>query len=230
MTSGDSEQHHYFDPSPTVPSQPREVRLDLVDLSLRLATDRGVFSADRVDPGTRVLLGEAPPPSPTSTNLADLGCGYGPIALTLATRAPQATVWAIDVNERARELCAANAAEAGLDNVRVVAPDEVGADVRFDAIYSNPPIRIGKAALHELLARWLSRLDEHGRAWLVVQKHLGADSLARWMTDQGWPTSRIASRQAYRVLEVSARPGAADMGAADMGAADMGAAGEEPTR
>ena len=180
------------------------MRLDLDDLTLRLTTDRGVFSMERVDPGTRVLLAEAPRPAAAMRHLADVGCGYGPIALVLATRAPHATVWAIDTNERARELCALNAEAAGLGNVRVVAPGDVPADVRFDGIWSNPPIRIGKDALHELLTQWLGSLAPGGHAWLVVQKHLGADSLARWLADAGWPTRRLASRQAYRVLEVDA--------------------------
>ena len=185
------------------------MRLDLPDVSFDLQTDRGVFSSGRVDPGTKVLLLEAPPPPPAG-DLLDLGCGYGPIALTLASRAPGATVWAVDVNERALALTAANAAAAGLANVRVAAPDEVPADVRFRAIWSNPPVRIGKAALHDLLARWLDRLADDGRAVLVVQKHLGSDSLHRWLEQQGWPVTRRASRMAYRVLDITpaADPGA----------------------
>lgn len=194
----------YFSASPTVGSQRREVRLDLVDGTLQLWTDRGVFSADRVDPGTRVLLAEAPSPPPGATHLADVGCGYGPIALTMARRSPDALVWAIDVNERARELCRLNAERNGVENVAVVAPDEVPPGVRLDGLWSNPPIRIGKPALHELLQRWLGALTPAGRAWLVVQKHLGADSLAAWLTAQGWPTDRRTSRQGYRVLEVRA--------------------------
>lgn len=194
----------YFTAAPSSASQRREVRLDLDDLSLVLTTDRGVFSMDRVDPGTRVLLAEAPRPAPSMLHLADVGCGYGPVALVLAHRAPQATVWAIDTNERARELCALNAERAGLTNIRVVAPDEVPDDVVFDGIWSNPPIRIGKAQLHDLLTQWLGALAPGGTAWLVVQKHLGADSLARWLDEAGWPTTRLASRQAYRVLEVGA--------------------------
>lgn len=185
-------------------SAPREVALHLPDLSLALRTDRGVFAAGGVDPGTKVLLLEGPP-VPATGALLDLGCGYGPIALALATRAPGATVWAVDVNERARDLCRANAATAGLPNLVVATPDDVPPDVRFAAIWSNPPIRIGKAALHALLLRWLDRLDEGGTAALVVQKHLGADSLARWLGEQGWATRRRASRQGYRVLEVGPR-------------------------
>lgn len=199
--AADAQQPHYFSPAPATPSRPSTVRLDLPDLSLQLRTDRGVFSGGRIDPGTKLLLLEAPPP-PDAGDVLDLGCGYGPIALTLATRAPHATVWAVDVNERALSLTRANAEAAGLDNVRVAAPDAVPADVRFGAIWSNPPVRVGKAALHGLLDRWLPRLDAGGSALLVVQKHLGADSLHRWLQDQGWRVERRTSRMGYRLLAV----------------------------
>ena len=178
------------------------MRLTLPDLTIDLATDRGVFSRDGIDPGTKLLLLDAPPPAPTG-DLLDLGCGYGPIAVTMARRSPGATVWAVDVNRRALDLVAANATSAGVDNVRVAEPDEVPDDVRFATIWSNPPIRIGKAALHELLLRWLARLAPDGRAVLVVQKHLGADSLLRWLEDAGHPTTRLESRLGYRLLEVA---------------------------
>jgi 16S rRNA G1207 methylase RsmC len=194
---------HYFDAEPASRSDPRDVELTLPDLSLRLTTDRGVFAADAVDPGTKLLLLEAPAPQGACTVL-DLGCGYGVIAITLARRAPEATVWAVDPNERARALCEANAARAGVaDRVHVCPPDGVEAAVRFDAIYSNPPIRIGKAALHDLLQHWLGRLSPQGVAYLVVQKHLGSDSLARWLSESGWRVTRLVSRRAYRVLEVA---------------------------
>jgi 16S rRNA (guanine1207-N2)-methyltransferase len=192
---------HYFDADPTVASTPSSVRLDLPDRSLTLATDRGVFSGERVDPGTKYLLLEAPAPPATGT-FVDLGCGYGPIACTLAARAPGATVWAVDVNRRALELCARNAAALGLDNVRAVDAADMPADLAVDLLWSNPPIRIGKAALHELLLTWLRRLAPEGVALLVVQKHLGADSLQRWLDEEGWTTTRLGSRTGYRLLEV----------------------------
>ncbi|WP_344946290.1 class I SAM-dependent methyltransferase [Actinomadura miaoliensis] len=195
---------HYFASRPEAASRRRTVDLVLPDLHLRLETDSGMFSPDRVDPGTRILLETVPPPPATGTHL-DLGCGYGPIALTLATRSPQANVWGVDVNRRALELAEQNATSAGLDNVRFCLADEIDPGLRYDAIWSNPPIRIGKKALHDLLLTWLPRLTPGGRAHLVVQKHLGSDSLQRWLNDQGFPTERIASRSAYRVLAVSAR-------------------------
>jgi 16S rRNA (guanine1207-N2)-methyltransferase len=195
----------YFEPTPQVPSRPTSVTLALADMTLALATDRGVFAASAIDAGTRLLLLDAPAP-PTDGHVLDLGCGYGPIACTLARRAPAATVWALDVNERALALCAANAKANEIGNVRAVLADEVPADVRFAAIWSNPPIRIGKAALHTLLTTWLARLTPDGCAVLVVQRHLGADSLAVWLCTQGYAVDRIASRQGYRLLLV--RPAA----------------------
>lgn len=193
----------YFEEQPAVTSAEREVTFAVDGRTLRVLTDRGVFSYGAIDAGTALLIKQAPPPPATGTFL-DLGCGSGAIALALAQRSPAARVIAVDVNERARELCARSAALNGLGNVEVAAPDAVDADVRFDLIWSNPPIRIGKPALHELLQRWLGCLTPDGAAVLVVQKHLGSDSLQRWLTDQGWPTDRIAASKGYRLLR--ARP------------------------
>ena len=190
----------YFDPSPSVASDTVTFDVVLADVAFALTTDRGVFSHGHVDAGTGLLLRVAPPPPPTG-DLLDLGCGAGPIALTLALRAPGATVWAVDVNARARELTAGNAERNGIDNVRVAAPDDVPAGVAFSAIWSNPPIRIGKAALRGLLLEWLARLTPAGTAAMVVQKHLGADSLQAWLAAEGYPTERLVSRQGFRVLE-----------------------------
>ena len=121
----------------------------------------GIFSPGGLDKGTAVLLDEAPEPPATGTFL-DLGCGWGPIALSLALRSPAATVWALDVNERALDLTRRTAAALGLDGVRATTADGIPDDVRFDLIWSNPPIRVGKAVLHELLRTWLPRLAPGG--------------------------------------------------------------------
>lgn len=171
----------------------------LPDAQFTLRTDRGVFGYDRVDQGTKSLLLDAPLPSPTG-HLLDLGCGTGAIALTMAHRSPEATVWAVDVNERARDLCRANAERNGCTNVQVASPDEVPDHVRFATIWSNPAIRIGKPALHAMLTRWLSRLEGDGTAVMVVHKHLGSDSLQRWLGEQGYPTERLGSSSGFRLL------------------------------
>jgi 16S rRNA (guanine1207-N2)-methyltransferase len=196
---------HYFSARPGAAHRPGLVRVVLPDVYLELATDAGVFSPGRLDPGTRLLLDEAPAP-PSAGDLLDLGCGYGPIACVLAKRAPGATVWAVDVNERALELCARNAATAGLSNVRCVTPDDPSIPPRLAGIWSNPPVRIGKAALHELLSAWLGRLAPGGQASLVAARNLGADSLQRWLAGQGWPVTRQAARSGYRLLQVEFLP------------------------
>lgn len=194
-------KNHYFDPTPEVASRPHTVKLRLRDGELELQADRGVFGSKRIDLGTAVLLREAPSP-PASGELLDLGAGYGPIAIALARQSPAARVWAVDVNERAIELTRANAAAAGVSNVVAALPGDVPADMRFDAIYSNPPVRVGKGPLHELLQRWLDRLAPGGRAFLVVQRNLGSDSLAAWLAEAGYPVERLKSKKGYRVMAV----------------------------
>ena len=165
-----------------------------------------MFSADRLDPGTAILLRKAPLPGPDTTgDLLDLGCGYGPIAVALALSAPRATVHAVDVNRCALDLTRANAASAGAGNVVVAEPGDIPDGMRFAQIWSNPPIRVGKAELHELLTTWLPRLAQGGAAWLVVSRNLGADSLQQWLTAQGWPVTRHASGNGYRILRVDAQ-------------------------
>ncbi|TDB70577.1 class I SAM-dependent methyltransferase [Micromonospora sp. KC723] len=196
---------HYFSTEPTANAQPREVEFSVAGRDYTLASAGGVFSADRLDPGTAVLLRKAElPDTDTGGDLLDIGSGFGPISCVLATRAPAATVWAVDVNERARALTAENARRVdAADRIRAVAPDEVPADVTFTQIWSNPPIRIGKSELHQLLRRWLPRLAPDGVAWLVVARHLGGDSLHRWLVDSGWQVDRHASQKGYRVLRLT---------------------------
>ena len=195
-------QDHYFTSDPKVPSRPRTIRVTLPDRSFDIDTDRGVFAHGHIDFGTDLLLRTIPPPQ--AGDLVDVGCGYGAIAITLALRQPDARVWAVDVNRRALELCARNAERAGATNVVVVHPDTVPNDVRFTGMYSNPPVRLGKAGLHELLVLWMGRLEPGRTAFLVVQRHLGADSLAAWLTSLGHQVERVRSRGGYRVLEVHA--------------------------
>ena len=202
-------QSHYFDERPGPGGGPEQVRrVELQGREVQVRTAAGVFSGGRLDPGTAVLLGHAGP-LPGGGDLLDLGCGWGPITLAMAAASPRATVWAVDVNPRARELTAAKARDNGLTNVQVRAPDELDAGVRFAAVWSNPPIRIGKDALHALLLTWLPRLAPGARAELVVQRHLGADSLHRWLGDalgDDLHVARTASSKGYRVLVVDRDP------------------------
>jgi 16S rRNA (guanine1207-N2)-methyltransferase len=200
---------HYFSAEPSTPAQRSEIEFSVAGRGYRLAVASGVFSAGRLDPGTTVLLRKGDLPGAATTGvLLDLGCGYGPIACVLATEAPATTVWAVDVNSRARELTAENAASLGLaGRLRVAAPDEVPADVVFDEIWSNPPTHVGKVELHRLMDRWLPRLAPGGVAWLVINRHLGGDSLHTWLVERDWQVERVASQKGFRVLRVGRKTG-----------------------
>jgi len=196
---------HYF-VTPTGEENRREFRATLFGRSFTFTSADGVFSGQRLDLGTAVLLRSVDPPTATTAvpnpRLLDLGCGIGPIAIALAAACPPAHVTAIDVNDRALELTRLNAARAGVD-VQARRPEDVDPDEQFDEIWSNPPIRIGKPALHDLLVTWLGRLAPGGRAYLVVGRNLGADSLQGWLSNQGWSVTRLTSAKGFRVLAVS---------------------------
>ena len=207
-------QDHYFTAQPASDGELRRTRVRLAGQDVEVVTAGGIFSPDGVDKGTRVLLDEVPPPPPSGTFL-DLGCGWGPMALTMALESPDATVHAVDVNERALDLCRRNAEALGRSGIQASTPEAVDPATRYDLIWSNPPIRVGKAVLHDLMTTWLPRLApaQEGRpggtAYLVVQKNLGSDSLQTWL-QQTLPglmgeveVSRAASSKGFRVLRVS---------------------------
>lgn len=199
---------HYFTDSPAATAaERRRLEVTLGGREASVETAGGTFSPTGLDKATQILLDEVPDP-PSTGDLLDIGCGWGPIALTLALRSPEATVWAVDVTERALDLTRRNAASLGLDNVRAVRPEEVPVDLPFAAIWSNPPIRIGKPAVHGLLRTWLPRLAPGADAYLVIGKNLGADGYQRWIsTELGLPTDRVGSSKGFRILRTS-RPAA----------------------
>jgi len=199
----DVEPDHYFTAEPASAAERRTLDVRLAGRDVTVHTAAGVFSAGRLDLGTQVLLRTVPVPPATGT-LLDLGCGWGPLALTMGLQAPGARVWAVDVNRRAVDLVARTARGLELTGITATTPQDVPADLRFDVIWSNPPIRIGKPELHELLRHWLGRLAPGGTAWLVVQRNLGADSLQRWIVEElGLRVERAASAKGFRVLAVT---------------------------
>lgn len=174
---------HYFTNEHPGEFLPRTITATLAGRQVELTTAGGTFSPEHVDRGTGILINSVSLP-PKTGNLLDIGCGWGPIALSMALHSPDARVWAIDINDRALELTRMNAEALGLKNLRAVRPEEVPAGLTFAEIWSNPPIRVGKVALHEILSTWLPRLEDGCEAQLVVAKQLGADSLLRWMNDE----------------------------------------------
>jgi len=198
---------HYFSSVPGSEWKPKRIEVVLAGRPFEVTTAGGVFSPDHVDGGTEVLLRTVPEPPP-SGNLLDIGCGWGPIALTLALASPNATVYAVDVNERALDLVQANADQLHMPNIIACRPEEVPDDIEFAAVWSNPPIRVGKSELHGILHTWLPRLEPGANAHLVAAKNLGADSLQRWLESvlgPGFAVHRIDTAKGFRVIRVRRR-------------------------
>ena len=194
-------EEHYFAADPATPFKRVPVRANIWGHWLELTSGSGVFAQGRLDIGTGVLLREEAPPE-TAREALDLGCGYGVIGLAIALAVPGVRVTAIDVNERALLLARENAEQMGVgDRFRALLPAQVDPEATYDEIWSNPPIRVGKDALHDLLLQWLPRLRPGGRGVMVVGKNLGSDSLAKWLGEQGYPTVKQASAKGFRVLE-----------------------------
>lgn len=198
---------HYFSETPASNFKPKEINVTINGREVSVTTAGGVFSPDHIDQGTNVLLAHIDE-APAGGDILDIGCGWGPIALSLASHSPKATIWAVDVNERSLELTAANAARLGLTNIKCVKPEDVPSDLKFSGIWSNPPIRVGKEVLHEILLNWIPRLQNEADAYLVVQKNLGADSLHRWLEAElpdNFSTIRVDTAKSFRVLRVRNR-------------------------
>lgn len=195
---------HYFSAQPAGEFRTSEIAVRLAHGDYTVETAGGIFSPDHIDAGTEQLLYSVPTP-PETGNFLDLGCGWGPMALTLAIEAPGASIYAVDVNERALELTRRNASRLGLTNITAGSPDSLDASIEFDLIWSNPPIRVGKTELHEIMNTWLPRLNTGGEAYLVVAKHLGADSFEKWLGTQFAGThdvTREDTRKGFRIIKV----------------------------
>lgn len=196
---------HYFSSTPHSEYRTKEITVRLANQDVIVETASGIFSPDHIDAGTQALLFSVPA-LPSEGTFLDVGCGWGPLALTMALEAPGATIWAVDVNERSCELTSKNAVRLGCQNIKVGKPEDVDPELRFDVIWTNPPIRVGKAELHTILETWLPRLNPGGHAYLVVAKHLGADSLEKWLASEFSQThtvSRADTRKGFRVIKVS---------------------------
>lgn len=196
-------EQHYFSSQPDTEFTPKQVKVRLAGQDRTVVTAPGIFSPTGIDKGTAVLLDEVP--QATGARILDIGCGWGPIALTAALESPTSEVYAVDVNERSMQLTRLNAERLGASNVQVSLPEEVPADIEFDLIWSNPPIRVGKDVLHDIMRTWLPRLVVGGKAYLVVQKNLGSDSLQKWLVNElgaDFSVSRYSTSKGFRILLV----------------------------
>lgn len=200
----------YFSAEPSSIDERRTLHVTLRDNDVTVQVSNGVFSTSRLDLGTSVLLKHAPK-LPELGKFLDIGCGWGPISIALGLESPNAEIFAVDVNERALELTELNAKNVGLKHIHTSLVDDALKENNtlefnnFDIIWSNPPIRVGKEILHNILLTWIPRLKLGGAAYLVVQKNLGSDSLITWLAEnlgESYSVEKYASSKGYRVIEV----------------------------
>lgn len=197
-------QEHYFSQQPDSAAKPHELAFEVAGIKFKAKSESGTFSVQKLDRGTEILL-RSHDEFPTQGNVLDIGCGWGPISLAISKLQPDTTVWALDVNQRSLRLTSENAKTNNLDNIRAVEAGQIPSDLRFSGIWSNPPIRVGKQVLHELMKTWLPRLEPGASAYLVVQKQLGAESFEKWLVQEfpGMRVDRPNQDKGYRVLRVT---------------------------
>lgn len=193
---------HYFEAEPRSASRRRVVEETVRGVTMRLATDNGVFSKNGLDPGSRLMIESAE--IRPGARVLDLGCGYGPVGIAIALIAPSALVWMVDINERAIALARANI-EANQLSERCHAwrSDGVAAlpeELAFQAVLLNPPIRAGKSTVQRLFRDASRRLTGDGRLYTVVRKQQGADSVFRYLIDLYGNATVVAKAKGYRVF------------------------------
>ena len=192
---------HYYTKDPKVRSDRQTISSDLRGTDLRFTTDAGVFSKGGIDFGSRLLVESFVMPD-VSGDVLDVGCGYGPIGLTIATLFPERQIQMVDVNERAIALSKENAERNHVKNVTVYSSDglSVVSDLGFAAILTNPPIRAGKDVVFSFYEKSYEKLRSSGELWVVIQKKQGAPSSMKHLEEIYGNVSVVAKRKGYYIL------------------------------
>lgn len=193
--------NHYYSKKPQVKSNTNEIEYTLRGRKLKFITDAGVFSKKEIDFGSRLLIESFV--GREDTKVLDVGCGYGPIGLSIAADYPNAEVHMVDVNERAIDLSKRNAEKNGISNVRVYESDALKGVLGggFSAVISNPPIRAGKKVVHEILETSFVKLDIDGELWIVIQKKQGAPSAEKKMIEVFGNVEVMCKKGGYFILK-----------------------------
>ncbi|MCM3694496.1 class I SAM-dependent methyltransferase [Neobacillus niacini] len=193
---------HYYSRTQKVESEPKYWDFTLRDVLFRFKTDNGVFSKKEVDFGSRLLIEAFDLPN-VEGQILDVGCGYGPIGLSIAKNYPERIVHMIDVNERAIELAMANARQNAVDNVEIYESDTLlnVKQSNFAAILTNPPIRAGKKTVHDIFEQSYEHLVTGGELWIVIQKKQGAPSAIEKLKERFTTVETIDKSKGYFIIK-----------------------------
>ncbi len=193
---------HYYSKDPSVKSDPKQWSAVIRGKDLRFKTDAGVFSKAEVDFGSRLLAETFKLPE-TAGAILDIGCGYGPIGLSIAASFPERSIHMIDVNERALALAAENAQQNGIGNTKIYSSDALTnvTSNGFAAILTNPPIRAGKETVFDFYEGAFSKLGADGELWIVIQKKQGAPSTMNRLVELFGNVETVVKKKGYYILK-----------------------------
>jgi len=192
---------HYYSNKPQTESKPRQWKFTLLGFEFKFETDAGVFSKSEVDFGSRVLIDAFEMPE-VEGDVLDVGCGYGPIGLSIAKANPERFVHMMDINSRAVQLAKKNADLNGVQNVRIFESDGLAAldDVKVAAILTNPPIRAGKETIFRFYDDSYKKLVENGELWVVIQKKQGAPSTLNHLEEMFSEVDVVEKKKGYWII------------------------------
>ncbi|MDQ0485041.1 class I SAM-dependent methyltransferase [Guptibacillus hwajinpoensis] len=193
---------HYYTKNPSVKSDRNRIAEELRGSRFQFTTDSGVFSKKEVDFGSKLLIETFEEPE-IEGDIVDVGCGYGPIGISLASEFSNRRFYLLDVNERATELAMNNAIKNGVNNLSVMASDKLSAvkDKTFASVVTNPPIRAGKQVVHGILEEAHHVLEKGGTLWVVIQKKQGAPSAINKLEEMFQHVDTVVKKKGYYILK-----------------------------
>jgi len=192
---------HYYTSAPSSESRPVEAKFTYRGHSLTMKTDAGVFSRGELDAGTRILL-EALPEHITGRVL-DLGCGWGPVGVSVHLENPNTEIFFSDINERALGLTQENALRYSVPGTFIQSDGFSEIEGIFDCIITNPPIRTGKQTIYRMFADAKNHLSEQGELYIVIRKQQGAESAKKYLQELFSDVSVIDKSGGYWVIRCS---------------------------
>ncbi|WLR58085.1 class I SAM-dependent methyltransferase [Guptibacillus hwajinpoensis] len=193
---------HYYTKNPGVKSSPNKIDADLRGRKFQFTTDSGVFSKKEIDFGSKLLIESFEEPE-LEGDIVDVGCGYGPIGISLASEFSNRYFYMLDINERATELAMSNAIKNRVHNLSVMASDQLNVlkDKTFASVLTNPPIRAGKQVVHGILEEAYDVLKKGGTLWVVIQKKQGAPSAITRLQEMFEHVETVVKKKGYYILK-----------------------------
>lgn len=195
---------YYFDNDPSVASQIRVIKFTLFDKEYAYYTDNGVFSKSRIDEGTYIFL-KVLVPLRLSGRILDLGCGYGPIGLTIAQNSLQARVDLADINSRALALASRSVAELNLNSRVTCLHSDIYEKIEgpYDSIVVNPPIRAGKVVIYQMFSGAKQYLIDGGSLYVVIRRKQGAESALKYIETVFENVSVLHKEKGYWIIKAT---------------------------